>query len=54
MYKDNAVANVVADMGRDLVFMTTARVSDLSMSLKGEVRLSPEQSAVTAADSEER
>ena len=45
MYKDNAVANVVADMGRDLVFMTTARLSDLSVPLKGEVRRSPEQSA---------
>ena len=45
MYKDNAVANVVAEMGRDLVFMTTARLSDLSMPLKGEVRRSPEQSA---------
>ena len=31
--------------GRDLVFMTTARLSDLSMPLKGEVRPSPEQSA---------
>ena len=47
MYKDNAVANVVAEMGRDLVFMTAARLSDLSMPLKGdsEVRRSPEQSA---------
>ena len=45
LYKDNAVANVVAEMGRDLVFMTTARLSDLSMPLKGEVRPSPEQSA---------
>ena len=44
-YKNNAVANVVAEMGRDLVFMTTARLSDLSMALKGEVRCSPEQSA---------
>ena len=32
-------------MGRDSVFMTTARMSDLSMPLKGEVRRSPEQSA---------
>ena len=31
--------------GRDFVFMTTARLSDLSMLLKGEVRRSPEQSA---------
>ena len=45
MYKDNAVANVVAEMGRDLVFMITARLSDLSMPLKGEVRRSPVQSA---------
>ena len=45
MYKVNAVANVVAEMGRDPVFMTTARLSDLSMPLKGEVGRSPEQSA---------
>ena len=45
MYKDDAVVNVVAEMGRDLVFMTTARLSYLSMPLKGEVRRSPEQSA---------
>ena len=47
MYKDNAVRNVAAAMGRDLVFMITARVrlSDLSMPLKGEVRRSPVQSA---------
>ena len=45
MYKDNAVGNVVAETGRDFVFMTTARLSDLSMPLKGEVRRSPEQSA---------
>ena len=45
MYKDNAVANMVAEMARDLVFMTTARLRDLSMPLKGEVRRSPEQSA---------
>ena len=32
-------------MGRDLVFMITARRSDLSMPLKGEVRRSPVQSA---------
>ena len=44
MYKDNAVANAVAEMGRDLV-STTARLTDLSMPLKGEVRRSPEQSA---------
>ena len=43
--KDNAVGNVEAETGRDLVFMTTARLSDLSMLLKGEVRRSPEQSA---------
>ena len=51
MYKDNAVRNVVAEMGRDLVFMITARLSDLSMPLKGEVRRSPVQSA---RQSEER
>ena len=34
-----------AEMGRDLVFMITARLSDLSMPLKGEVRRSPAQSA---------
>ena len=45
MYKDNAVGNVVAETGRDLVFMIMARLSDLSMPLKGEVRRSPEQSA---------
>ena len=45
MYKDNTVRNVVAEMGRDLVFMITARLSDLSMPLKGEVRRSPVQSA---------
>ena len=47
MYKDNAVGNVVAEKGRDLVFLprTTARLSDLSVPLKGEVRRSPEQSA---------
>ena len=42
MYKDNALGNVVAETGRDLVFMTMARLSDLSMPLKGEVRRSPE------------
>ena len=47
MYKDNAVGNVVAETGRDLVvvFGTTARLSDLSMPLTGEVRRSPEPSA---------
>ena len=45
MYKDNAVRNVVTEMGRDLVFMITARLSNLSMPLKGEVRRSPVQSA---------
>ena len=45
MYKDNAVRNVVAEMDRDLVFMITARLSDLSMPLIGEVRRSPVQSA---------
>ena len=41
MYKDNAVRNVVAEMGRDLVFMITARLSDLSMPLKGESARQP-------------
>ena len=45
MYKDNAVRNVVAETGRDLVFMISERLSDRSMPLKGEVRRSPEQSA---------
>ena len=45
MYKDNAVGNVVPETGRDIVFMITARLSDLSMPLKGEVRRSPVQSA---------
>ena len=45
MYKDNAVGNVVEETGRDLVFMITARLSDFSMPLKGEVRCSPVQSA---------
>ena len=46
MYKDKAVGNVVAEMGRDLVFMTTARLSDLSMPLKGEgFDAQPEQAA---------
>ena len=53
MYKDNAVGNVVAEMGRDLVFMTTARLSDLSMPLKGEVWRST-WTVCTAADCEER
>ena len=53
MYKDNAVANVVAETGRDLDFMTTARLSDLSMPLKGEVRRST-WTVRTAADREER
>ena len=56
MYKDNAVGNVVAETGRDLIFGTTARLSDLSMPLTGEIRCSPEPSArpSAAADSEER
>ena len=47
MYKDNAVGNVVAEMGRDFVFITTARLSDLSMPLKLKARFDaqPEQSA---------
>ena len=31
MYEDNAVGNVVAETGRDLVFMITAQLSDLSI-----------------------
>ena len=45
IYKDNAVGNAVAETGRDLVFATTARLSDLSMPLTGKVRRSPEPSA---------
>ena len=41
MYRDDAVGNVVAETGRDLVFGPTARLSDLSMPLTGEVRRSP-------------
>ena len=47
MYKDN----VVAETGRDLVFTTTARRSDLSMPLKGEVRRST-WTVCTVGDSE--
>ena len=54
MYKDNAVGNVVAETGRDLVFWTTARLSDLSMPLTGEVRREPSARPSTAAESEER
>ena len=45
LYKYNDVGNVVAETGRDLVFVTTARLSGFSMPLKGEVQRSPEQSA---------
>ena len=56
IYKDTAVGNVLAETDRDLVFATTARLSDLSMPLTGEVRRSPEPSArpSAAADSEKR
>ena len=56
IYKDNAVGNVVAETGRDLIFMTTERLSDLSMPLTGEARRSPEPFArpSVAADSQER
>ena len=54
MYKDNAVGNVVAETGRGLVFGTTARLSDLSMPLTGEVRREPSAKPSAAADSEER
>ena len=55
MYNDNAVGNVVAETGRDLVLGFTA-LNDLSMPLTGEVRHSPELSArlSAAADSEQR
>ena len=56
MYKDNAVGNVVAETGRDLVFGATARLSDLSMPLTSEVGRSSEPSARPSAtgDSEKR
>ena len=55
-YKDNAVGNVVAETGRDLVVGSTARLNDLSTPLTGEIRRSPEPAArpSAAADSEER
>ena len=56
LYKDSAVGNLVVETCRDLVFGTMARLSDLSMPLKGEVRRSPEPSArpSAAANSEEQ
>ena len=54
IYKDNAVGNVVAEMGRDLVFGTTALLSDLSMLLTGEFRRSPEPSARPSAAADTR
>ena len=47
MYEDNAVGSAVAEIGRDFVFMTTARLSDLSMplNLKARFDAQPEQSA---------
>ena len=54
MYKDTAVGNVVAETGRDLVFETTARLSNLSMSLTGEVRRSPEPSAIASLQGHRR
>ena len=44
MYKDNAVSNVVAEMGRDLV-STTAQTERSFNAVEGEVRRSPEPSA---------
>ena len=41
-FKDNDAGNVVAEIGRDLAFMTTSRLSDLSM--PDEVRRLLEQS----------
>ena len=52
MYKDNAVGNVVAETGRDFVFGTTARLSELSMPLTGEVRRSPEPFARPSAETD--
>ena len=52
MYKDNAVGNVVAETGRDLVFMITARLSDLSMPSRWGSTLT--WTVCMAADSEER
>ena len=52
MHKDNAVGNVVAETGRDLIFGTTARLSDLSKPLTGEVWRSPEPSACPSAAAE--
>ena len=43
--KTTLLENVVAETGRDLFFGTTARLSDLSMPLIGQVRRSPEPSA---------
>ena len=54
MYKDNAVGNVVAETGRDLVFMTKARLSDLSMPVKGAWGSTLTWTVCMAADSEER
>ena len=61
LYKDNAVGNVMHVLvdggdGQSLWDYCTARLSDLSMPLTGEVRRSPEPSArpSAAADSEER
>ena len=53
LYKDNAVRNVVAEMGRDLVFMITARLSDLFHAVErwGSTLTC---TVCTAADSEER
>ena len=44
-----AVGNLAAETGRDFVFGTTARLSDLSIPLTGEVRRSPEPSARPSA-----
>ena len=45
MYKDNAVRKRGSGGGQRLSLLITARLSDLSMPLKGEVRRSPVQSA---------
>ena len=54
MYKDNAVRNVVVEMGRDLVFLITARLSDLSFHAVERWGSTLTCTVCTAADSEER
>ena len=56
MYKDNAVGHVVAETGSDLVFGTTARLSDLSNAVdrRGLTLTWTSARPSAAADSEER